>query len=114
LALTFFSMGVEKLVGEPMMAGLFRLFGYPPWSMAAVGIAEIAGAVLVLVPRLAHLGALLLAGVMAGALYSHLAHGQSYLVAGPAILLAMALALGALRRWGRTRPHLRPVAARPA
>lgn len=111
LALTFFSMGVEKLMDEPMMAGLFRLFGYPPWSMVLVGLIEIAGAVLVLVPRVAHVGAFLLGCIMVGALYSHLSHGQGYLVAGPAILLAMAIALGVLRHWGRAKPHLRRVRA---
>ena len=111
LALTFFSMGVEKLMDEPMMAGLLRLFGYPPWSMVLVGLIEIAGAVLVLVPRVAHVGAFLLGCIMVGALYSHLTHGQAYLVAGPALLLAMAIALGALRHWGRAKPHLRRVRA---
>ncbi len=109
LALTFFSIGVEQLMGEPMMAGLFRLFGYPPWSMVLVGAVEIVGAVLVLVPRVAHAGALLLGCVMIGAIYSHLAHGQAYMVGGPALLLAMAVALGALRHWGRTKPHASPV-----
>lgn len=111
LALTFFSMGAEKLMDEPMMAGLFRLFGYPPWSMALVGAVEIVGAVLVLVPRLAHLGAFLLGCVMVGALFSHLTHGQAYMTPGPALLLAMAVALGALRHWGRTNPHASPVRA---
>jgi uncharacterized membrane protein YphA (DoxX/SURF4 family) len=111
LALTFFSMGVEKLMDEPMMAGLFSLFGYPPWSMTLVGAVEIVGAVLVLVPRLAHVGAFLLGCIMVGAIFSHLTHGQAYMVAGPALLLAMAIALGALRHWGRTKPHLRRVRA---
>lgn len=111
LALTFFSMGVEKLMDEPMMAGLFHLFGYPPWSMTLVGAVEIVGAVLVLIPRLAHVGAFLLGCVMVGALYSHLAHGQAYMTPGPALLLAMAIALGALRHWGRVKPHVSPVRA---
>jgi putative oxidoreductase len=111
LALTFFSMGVEKLMDEPMMAGLFRLFGYPPWSMTLVGAVEIVGAAFVLIPRLAHVGAFLLGCVMVGAIFSHLTHGQAYMVAGPALLLAMAVALGALRHWGRTKPHLRRVRA---
>lgn len=109
LALTFFSMGAEKLMDEPMMAGLFRLFGYPPWSMTLVGAVEIVGAVLVLVPRLAHVGAFLLGCIMVGALFSHLTHGQASMTPGPALLLAMAVALGALRHWGRTKPHARPV-----
>jgi uncharacterized membrane protein YphA (DoxX/SURF4 family) len=111
LALTFFSIGVEQLMGEPMMAGLFHLFGYPPWSMVLVGAVEIVGAVLVLVPRVAHIGALLFGCIMVGAIYSHLTHGQASMIAGPVVLLAMAIALGALRHWGRTRPHLGHVRA---
>ncbi len=33
------------------------------------------------------------------------------MVAGPALLLAMAIALGALRHWGRTKPRLSRVRA---
>jgi hypothetical protein len=61
------------------------------------GLLEIAGAVLLLVPALAGVGALLLAGVMVGAVVAHLSVLQTPALA-PAMLLAGLLVVVAARR----------------
>jgi len=104
LTFAFAGDGLAKLLTQPVMVREFRSFGYPLWFMYVTGGIEVACGVLVLFPRCAHISAGILAGVMAGALYAHLTHGQSRLVVAPALLLVLALAVGTLRGWGRRNP----------
>jgi uncharacterized membrane protein YphA (DoxX/SURF4 family) len=111
LALAFVAAGAAKLTGQQMMVAEFETFGLPLWFMYLTGLLEVAGAVLVLVPRLAFAGAGLLACIMLGALAAHLSHGQAAMIGAPALLLIMAVAVGTLRGWGRdTGPSLRRAA----
>jgi uncharacterized membrane protein YphA (DoxX/SURF4 family) len=89
----------------------FQSFGYPLWFMDVTGLLEVAGAILVLVPRVAFVGAGLLTCVMVGAVFSHLTHGQAGMVAPAAVLLVLALVVGTLRGWGRVRPPGRVAAS---
>lgn len=56
--------GPLKLSGDPAMIDLFAAVGVGQWFRYAVGTAEIAGAVGLLIPRLSRLTALGLAGLM--------------------------------------------------
>jgi len=108
LALAFLGAGAAKLSAQPMMVTEFAVFGYPQWFMYLTGLIEIVAAILLLVPRLAGIGAGLLVCVMVGALYSHLAHGQSEAIRLPAILLVASIALA----WVRSvRPARRQLAS---
>jgi putative oxidoreductase len=104
LALAFLGAGGSKLASQPMMIATFNGFGYPQWFMYVTGVIEIAGAVLVLVPRVAFIGAALLVCVMVGAIFSHLTHGQAAKVPLPLVLLALAVAVGTLRGWRPAQP----------
>jgi putative oxidoreductase len=106
LAFAFLSSGVMKLMGHPMEEHAFQSFGYPLWFMYVIGLLEIAGAILVLVPRVAYVGAGLLACVMVGAVFSHLTHGQAAMTPVPLVLLLIALAAGTLRGWGEQKERL--------
>ena len=66
--------------------------------MYAVGSAEIAGAIAVLIPRIAAFGGLWLAAVMTGALGTHFVNAEyvEWIPAG--VLLALSLTLAFLRR----------------
>jgi putative oxidoreductase len=99
LALAFFGDGVFKLTGSAMMVAEFQSFGYPTAFMYFTGALEIVAAVLVLIPRFAALGAGLITCIMAGALYSHLTHGQALYTPPVLVLLVLALVLGWLRNW---------------
>ncbi len=101
LAVAFFAAGLSKLTGQAMMLREFSLFGFPLWFMYFTGVIEIAGAVLVLVPRFAYIGAAALVCVMVGALLSHLTHGQAGMIGAPLVLLILAAVVGTLRGWGQ-------------
>jgi uncharacterized membrane protein YphA (DoxX/SURF4 family) len=97
LALAFLGAGGSKLAGTPDMVQLFAAVGVGQWFRVVTGLLEIVGAVLLLVPALASVGALLLAGVMAGAVVAHLTVLQTP-AGAPAVLLVGLLIVVAARR----------------
>jgi putative oxidoreductase len=89
--------GLGKLRGDPMMVGLFETIGIGQWFRYLTGGLEVAGAVLLFVPRLSGVGATALAGVMAGAIATHLfIIGGSFAV--PLALLLAAAFVAYVRR----------------
>lgn len=72
LAAALGAAGASKLAAAPEMVQLFDAVGIGQWFRYVTGALEVLGAVLLLVPAVAGLGALLLAGVMVGAILSHL------------------------------------------
>jgi uncharacterized membrane protein YphA (DoxX/SURF4 family) len=84
--------GFAKLTGAPDMVALFDAVGVGQWFRYVTGSLEVLGAVLLLIPALAGVGALLLAGVMLGAVATHL-----FVIGGsPAIPLVLLVALAAI------------------
>src|SRR6266478_5246976 len=63
----FLMVGFLKLSGNPQLVGLFEAIGIGQWFRYLTGSLEVVGAILLLVPRTGGLGALMLAGMMAGA-----------------------------------------------
>ncbi|MFD0471445.1 DoxX family protein [Nonomuraea thailandensis] len=64
----FFVMAaLGKFAGAEPSVSTFEAIGLGDWFRIAVGVLEVAGAVALLVPRLAGVAALALAGLMAGA-----------------------------------------------
>ncbi|MFB7825324.1 DoxX family protein [Streptomyces hydrogenans] len=97
LALTFLAAGAGKLSGNADVVKMFTEIGMGQWLRFTTGVVEIAGAVLLLVPRRAGLGAALLAIVMGGAALTCL-----FIVEGQSPVPAAALlVLSALTAWGR-------------
>jgi uncharacterized membrane protein YphA (DoxX/SURF4 family) len=108
LAYEFGRSAYGNLTAQPRMVESFHTFGYPLWFMTFTGAVELLAVVLVLIPRVAVVGAAILICVMIGALYSHLAHGQSEAIRLPAILLVASIALA----WVRSvRPARRQLAS---
>jgi uncharacterized membrane protein YphA (DoxX/SURF4 family) len=70
-ATQFFLTGLDKLADAPVMVQLFATVGFGQWLRYLTGIIEVVGAVLLLVPRGAVIGAALLALTMIGALIAH-------------------------------------------
>ena len=92
----FLMVGFFKLSGDPQLVGLFEAIGLGQWFRYLTGALEVAGAFLLLIPRTSGLGALMLAGVMVGAVVTHL-----FIVGGsplPAIILLIVTGVVA---WGR-------------
>lgn len=102
LAAMFLFAGGSKLAGAPMHVEHFHDWGYPDWFRLLIGVAELAGGIGLLVPRLATPAAGGLVIVMIGAVYTHVAHqevGQAVVPAVLGVLLAIIVyaRLGAFR-----------------
>ncbi len=97
LAAAFLAAGVSKIMGVPAMVALFDGIGVGQWFRYVMGLVEVGGALLLLIPGLAAAGAALLAATMAGAVLTHL-----FVVGGSAVpalvLLVLNLVVLTLRR----------------
>ena len=93
IALAFFGVGGAKLAGVAPMVAVFDAVGVGQWFRYVTGVLEILGGVLLLVPRLAVLGALLLAGVMVGAMTAHRFILHTPLVAPLILLIGLSIVL---------------------
>jgi uncharacterized membrane protein YphA (DoxX/SURF4 family) len=71
----------------------FRGGGYPDRFYFAVGLAELVGSILLLVPRLAKVGALPLIVVMAGATATHFLHREPQAIITLVVLALLCLVL---------------------
>jgi len=96
LAAVFLFTASRKFMGHPIPVATIEALGVGQWLRIAIGIAELAGAIGLLVPRLAGLAASCLALLMAGALGTHL-----FVIGGSAVpalvLLAASAAIAYLR-----------------
>jgi uncharacterized membrane protein YphA (DoxX/SURF4 family) len=98
LALIYLRTGLPKLAGSNAWIRMFERWGYPDWLLLAVGTVEVAGAVLLLMPRTALYGAAALGAVMLGALYTHATEGAWAQCAVPLVLLCLLAAVAGVRR----------------
>ena len=94
----FLMVGFFKLSGDPRMVGLFDAIGVGQWFRYVTGSLEVLGAILLLTPRLSGLGALLLVGVMLGAVATHL-----FLVGGSPLGAIILLIVTGVSAWGRRK-----------
>lgn len=106
LAVQFLGGGVLKLTGAPEMVNLFADIGAGQWLRYLVGALEVAGAAGLLIPRLAGLAALGLAGLMVGAATTN----QFVLDQSPWLPVGL-LAASVLIVWGR-RSRIKDLLAR--
>jgi uncharacterized membrane protein YphA (DoxX/SURF4 family) len=61
-----------KFSGAPESVYIFSTLGMEPWGRVGTGVVELVASILILVPRTTWLGALIGAGTMVGAIFSHL------------------------------------------
>ena len=76
LAALFLFAGLSKLLALDKAKQMFAQVGYAGWFAAFIGVCETLGGIGVLVPRLAGLAAAGLSIIMAGAVYTVVAHHQ--------------------------------------
>ena len=91
LALAFVAAGGAKLYGVPMLVEEFQHIGLGQWFRYATGGLEVMGAILLLLPRKAAFGALLLICIMIGAVITHL-----FVIGGSPVPAIVLLALNAI------------------
>ena len=87
----FLAAGFAKLAGVPYMVDLFEHVGLGQWFRVATGLVEVTGAIALLVPGLASIGALWLGFTMVCAVATHVFILHSSPV--PAIVLGLLNAL---------------------
>src|SRR5438128_12451888 len=92
----FLMVGFLKLSGDPQLVGLFEAIGLGQWFRYLTGTLEVAGAFLLLLPRTSGLGALMLAGVMTGAVVTHV-----FIVGGSPLGAIILLVVTGVVAWGR-------------
>jgi putative oxidoreductase len=102
LALAFLGASSGKLLGKPEMIALFDAIGIGQWFRFVTGLLELAGAVLIVVPKTRSIGAGVLAGVMVGAIATHLFVLHNAPTAPLVLLLLTGFVL-----WGRRHELLR-------
>lgn len=83
LAVLFVLAGAGKLGGGA--TEMFAKWGYPAWFAIFIGVAEVAGAIGLLIPKLTRLAILGLTLVMIGAAYTHVAAGEGLAVFRPIV-----------------------------
>jgi uncharacterized membrane protein YphA (DoxX/SURF4 family) len=108
LALMFVVTGASKVADVPPSPANFARWGHTPAFMHAVGALELVCAVGLLVPRLAPLAALVLFGLMAGALRTGLVHHEALHIVLPLVLMVLLILVTYLRL--RFRHKARPTA----
>lgn len=91
LTLLFLVAAGMKLAALEFEVAGFTRFGYAPWFMYAVGVAQLAGAILLWVRGWIGLAALGLGAMMIGAVASHLRAGDPPTMALPAAVLVLVL-----------------------
>lgn len=101
-AAVFLGFGAAKLLGADMMVAVFETVGLGQWFRYVTGMLEVGGALLLVIPRAAGLGGLILATVMVGAVVAHLLIlGGS--PAAPIVLLLVTATVAWRRRTGIAR-----------
>ena len=96
LAAVFLIAGTTKLAGAQMPVETFEKLGVGQWFRYFTGSIEVIAAIMIIVPRTAVVGALLLAAMMIGAFDTHV-----FLIGGSPIPALVLLVLAALVIWYR-------------
>jgi uncharacterized membrane protein YphA (DoxX/SURF4 family) len=90
--------GITKFVAPAHWLELFTGWGLPQWFLPVVGHIEIVGGVALLIPRLSFYGALLLGGVMIGAIGTLLIHPTpNFGLTLPAVYIVLLIAIATTR-----------------
>ena len=90
LVYVFLKAGGQKFFDDSGWSRAFRFWGYPVWFRILVGITEVAAALLLLYPRTAALGALMIIAVMLGGMGTHMATGRPKQVTSEVFPLTLA------------------------
>jgi uncharacterized membrane protein YphA (DoxX/SURF4 family) len=85
--------GVMKLVGTAPIVASFVKWGLPAWFRVLVGTFEVIGGVLLALPATIPIGGVILATIMVGACWTHVANGEWPQTLPSGILLLLVLTI---------------------
>src|SRR5690349_5961844 len=94
LAVVFISVGRDKFDASSMWPALFARIGFGQWFRYLTGTLQIAGALLVLIPRTFRTGIALLACTMVGAVAVWIRFGEPGNAIIPGVVLTGVLGIG--------------------
>ena len=97
LALVFVSLGLGKLAGIEAQLARYDAWGLPIWGLKILGIVELTGGVLLLIPRWALIGAFALSLEMAASAMMHYSLNEDHLVMRALVLIFILLGISYLR-----------------
>lgn len=89
LAVAMIGGGAMKLGGQSTQVEAFAAVGLPVWFRALVGTFEVIGGILLATPAVRPIGSLILATILVGATWTHMANGQW----GPLVLVLVLLSV---------------------
>ena len=98
VAVLFLAVGTAKFASDGLWVRVFDQIGFGQWFRVFTGLLQVSGAVLLLVPRLAWIGAGILSLTMLGAVLVQLFILHSALFAIPAFLMIVTAGIGAQAR----------------
>jgi len=103
LTFVFVNSGWPKFSNSSGWARAFTTWGYPTWFRVLVGVIEVLGGVLLLLPWTAMYAAMALAVIMLGAMSTHIAHGNPAGVSHEVFPLALLAGVIYLRWRGKKK-----------
>lgn len=98
VALMMLFAGGSKLAGAEEQVKGFAAMGFPAWFLYVTGVIEVVGAILLLIPKTAAFGVLLLGATMVGATISVLKMGDFGHAPIPFVFLVVIAIIGWLRQ----------------
>jgi uncharacterized membrane protein YphA (DoxX/SURF4 family) len=108
LSALFVLAALPKLLGVDLVAEAFQGWEYPVEFMYVVGLLELSGAFLILIPTAARFGFAMLIFVMCGAVVTHLMDGE---IGFALIPLVMVAALAIVAKHDKSSEELLPKTA---
>lgn len=106
LSLILLAAGSVKLLRLQLEIDAFNHFDIPLYLLPVAGLAEVAAAILLVIPRLAALGGVIGAGVMVVAIAAHLHVGELPQAIVPLTVLSLCVLAGWARRGDLARTLL--------
>ena len=103
LVLMFMRAGLAKFSDTSGWARAFETWGLPVWFRILIGVVEVVAAALLILPRTAPYGAMLIVAVMLGGMGTHIAVGQARHMMSEVTPMTFALIVFFARRpqWAR-------------
>ena len=92
VAVFFVLLAYKNLSDDPQMVADFQRWGYPVWFRRMTSVLQIVGAVLLVPTATCFLGGAILAGILVGALATHLMFDPLPASVSPAVFLVLVVA----------------------
>jgi len=97
MAAGFLFFGYSKVTSNPEIVANFERWGYPYGVHLLIGVIEIIGGLLLLIPKAAGYAAIVLIGNMVGAIATHLMNSEAAYIGLPLIFMVLLVVV----LWGR-------------